>query len=117
MEPRFRPGLSYAIATASRADLSIRPDSESRVVRAIIHLKRAGASNISVSIDERIATLRLRHQELDRIIEEEQRRLLPEEPLIKNLKRRKLRIKDKIAAIEVSSGQPDFVGAADRSRI
>ena len=61
---------------------------------------------ISASIDERIATLRLRHQELDRVIEEEQQRPLPDDPLIKNLKRRKLRIKDKIAAIENGSSRP-----------
>ncbi len=61
---------------------------------------------ISVSIKERIATLRLRHKELDRIIEEEQQRPWPDDPLIKNLKRQKLRIKDRIAAIEIGSRQP-----------
>lgn len=48
---------------------------------------------ISVSIKERIATLRLRHKELDRIIAEEQQRPWPDDPLIKNLKRQKLRNK------------------------
>ncbi len=61
---------------------------------------------ILVSINERIATLRLRHKELDRIIEEEQQQPWPDDPLIKNLKRQKLRIKDKIAAIEIGSRRP-----------
>ncbi len=62
-----------------------------------------GHLKISVSINERIATLRLRHKELDRIIEEEQQQPWPDDPLIKNLKRQKLRIKDRIAAIEIGS--------------
>ena len=55
-------------------------------------------------VEERIATLRLRHRELDQLIEEQQQRPLPDDQLIKNLKRRKLRIKDKIASIEIDSG-------------
>ena len=65
-----------------------------------------GHLKISVSINERIATLRLRHKELDQIIEEEQQQPWPDDPLIKNLKRQKLRIKDKIAAIEIGSRRP-----------
>ena len=65
-----------------------------------------GYLKISVSIDEQIATLRLRHRELDQIIEEEQQQPWPDDPLIKNLKRQKLRIKDKIAAIGIGSRRP-----------
>jgi hypothetical protein len=65
-----------------------------------------GRLKISVSIKERVATLRLRHKELDQIIEEEQQRPRPDDPLIKNLKRQKLRIKDKIAGLEIGSMRP-----------
>ena len=71
---------------------------------------------ISASIDERIAILRLRHQELERVIEEEQQRPLPDDPLIKNLKRRKLRIKDKIAAIENGANRPFELPTAEFRR-
>ncbi len=72
------------------------------------HLSGAsrGHLDISESIDKRISSLRLRHKELDRIIKDEQQRPLPDDSLIKNLKRQKLRIKDKIAAIEIGSRRP-----------
>jgi hypothetical protein len=60
-----------------------------------------------VSIEERITSLQQRHRELDLIIEQEQQRPWPDDPLIKNLKRQKLRIKDKIAAIETAPTADD----------
>ena len=53
-----------------------------------------------MKIKDRIAMLAKRHQELDRIIASEQHQTHPDDMLIKNLKRRKLRLKDKLAELD-----------------
>ena len=53
-----------------------------------------------MEIKQQIATLAKRHQELELIIAREQRQTPPDDPLIKNLKRRKLRLKDKLAELD-----------------
>lgn len=44
--------------------------------------------------------LRARHAELDRLLEEEQARPMPDSGILSDLKRRKLALKDQIASAE-----------------
>ncbi|MGC2856441.1 YdcH family protein [Novispirillum sp. DQ9] len=49
--------------------------------------------------DARIESLRSKHAELDAVLDTEARRPLPDQKLILDLKRQKLRIKDEISRI------------------
>ena len=53
-----------------------------------------------MEIKEQIAALEQRREELERIIQKEQHRPSPDDLLIRNLKRRKLRLKDKLAELD-----------------
>ena len=53
-----------------------------------------------MSLDERIESLRVRHAALDDKINQENQRPHPDDLLVLELKREKLRIKDQITAIE-----------------
>lgn len=53
-----------------------------------------------MSLDERIEALKSKHQALDAQIEEEENRPHPDDIVIHDLKKQKLRIKDEIAALE-----------------
>jgi hypothetical protein len=49
-----------------------------------------------MSVQDRIEALKAKHAELDRAIDEENRRPLPNHDTVSDLKRQKLRIKDEI---------------------
>jgi hypothetical protein len=53
-----------------------------------------------MSLQDRIEALRAKHASLDRAIDEESRRPLPNHAAIADLKRQKLRIKDEIFQLE-----------------
>lgn len=53
-----------------------------------------------MSAEDRIEALRERHAELERALDEENRRPLPNDDMIHDLKRQKLRIKDEIVQLE-----------------
>ncbi|NIQ96579.1 MAG: YdcH family protein [Desulfuromonadales bacterium] len=53
-----------------------------------------------MAIDDRLQALRTRHADLDQQIENEVRRPNPDDSLISQMKREKLRIKDEIFSIE-----------------
>ena len=53
-----------------------------------------------MSLQDRIEALRAKHAELERAIDEENRRPLPNRNAISDLKRQKLRIKDQIFQLE-----------------
>ena len=53
-----------------------------------------------MSLQERIEALKSRHAELERAIDEENRRPLPNRDAVSDLKRQKLRIKDEIFQLE-----------------
>jgi hypothetical protein len=53
-----------------------------------------------MSLQDRIETLREKHAALDRAIDEENSRPLPNDDTISELKRQKLRIKDEIFQLE-----------------
>jgi hypothetical protein len=53
-----------------------------------------------MSVQDRIETLKEKHAMLDRAIDEEIHRPLPNQDAITDLKRQKLRIKDEIFALE-----------------
>ena len=53
-----------------------------------------------MSVQDRIEALREKHASLDRAIDEETHRPLPNHDAITDLKRQKLRIKDEIAQLE-----------------
>lgn len=55
-----------------------------------------------MSEQDRIAALKERHAALERAIDEENRRPLPNDDLITDLKRQKLRIKDQLYQLERS---------------
>jgi len=55
-----------------------------------------------MSLQDRIEALRAKHAELERVIDEENRRPLPNRDAISDLKRQKLRIKDEIFHLERS---------------
>ncbi len=56
-----------------------------------------------MSLEERIAALKAKHQALDAAIQEENNRPHPDELHIATLKKQKLRIKDEIVGISVSA--------------
>ena len=53
-----------------------------------------------MSLQDRVEALRAKHAELERAIDEENRRPLPNRDAISDLKRQKLRIKDEIVQLE-----------------
>ena len=53
-----------------------------------------------MSLQDRIEALKEKHAELDRALDEENRRPLPNQNAIYDLKRQKLRIKDEIFQLE-----------------
>ena len=53
-----------------------------------------------MSTDNHIDALQNRHAELDRKIDEEEKRPLPDEALIAELKKQKLRVKDEISDLK-----------------
>ncbi|HTZ79241.1 MAG TPA: DUF465 domain-containing protein [Stellaceae bacterium] len=53
-----------------------------------------------MSLQDRIQTLRARHHSLETALEEEIHRPLPNEEMIHDIKRQKLKIKDEIAELE-----------------
>ena len=53
-----------------------------------------------MSLQDRIEALKAKHAELERAIDEENRRPLPNRDAISDLKRQKLRIKDEIFQLE-----------------
>ena len=55
-----------------------------------------------MSLQDHIEALRAKHAELERAIDEENRRPLPNREAISDLKRQKLRIKDQIFQLERS---------------
>ena len=55
-----------------------------------------------MSLQDRVEVLRAKHAELERAIDEENRRPLPNRDAISDLKRQKLRIKDEIFQLERS---------------
>jgi hypothetical protein len=52
-----------------------------------------------MTVEDHISTLKAKHAELEQAIEIENSRPLPDETLLHDLKRQKLRIKDEIALI------------------
>jgi hypothetical protein len=55
---------------------------------------------MQMSLQDRIEALRAKHASLERAIDEENRRPLPNQAAIADLKRQKLRIKDEIFQLE-----------------
>jgi hypothetical protein len=53
-----------------------------------------------MSLQDHIEALRAKHAELDRAIDEENKRPLPNQDAVSDLKRQKLRIKDEIFQLE-----------------
>ena len=53
-----------------------------------------------MSLQDHIEALRAKHAELERAIDEENRRPLPNRDAVSDLKRQKLRIKDEIVQLE-----------------
>jgi hypothetical protein len=53
-----------------------------------------------MSLEDRIEELRARHRTLEQTLDQETKRLLPNDEVIVGLKRQKLRIKDQIAQLE-----------------
>jgi hypothetical protein len=49
--------------------------------------------------DERLSSLKSKHADLDRVISEEEKRLHPDDMLLAQLKREKLRLKDQIVSL------------------
>lgn len=52
-----------------------------------------------MSVEDRIASLKAKHHELEHAIDEENNRPHPDDGVIADLKRRKLKIKDEIAQL------------------
>lgn len=52
-----------------------------------------------MSVTEHIETLKAKHADLEQLITEEEHRPLPDQTMISELKRQKLRIKDEIALL------------------
>ncbi len=55
-----------------------------------------------MNIDAQIATLKVRHQALERAIDDETQRPLPDSMALQSLKRHKLRVKDEITRMAVA---------------
>ncbi len=60
----------------------------------------SGEGGAYVIADNRIAVLRRQHLELDQRLEEELQRPRPDDAMIADLKRRKLKLKDEIAKLD-----------------
>jgi hypothetical protein len=56
-----------------------------------------------MSLQDRIESLRARHRSLEDAIDQEVNRPLPNEDLVHDLKRQKLRIKDEIVQLELTT--------------
>jgi len=56
-----------------------------------------------MSLTDRIESLRARHQSLEQALQEESHRPLPNEEMIHDIKRQKLKIKDEIYQLEHSA--------------
>lgn len=52
-----------------------------------------------MSVEDRVKTLQEKHQNLERILEEEENRPMPDNIVIHDLKRQKLAIKDEIVRL------------------
>ena len=52
-----------------------------------------------MSLEDRVKTLQEKHKDLEKILEEEENRPLPDNIIIHDLKRQKLAIKDEIARL------------------
>lgn len=55
-------------------------------------------------VEEQVASLKARHAELEEALSQENARPLPDAATIADLKKRKLRIKDELAKLTVSTG-------------
>ena len=62
-----------------------------------------------MGLPEYLVDLRERHRKLDALIQQEMRRPRPDEELVRHLKRQKLSVKDKIAALG-REGKPNPAG-------
>ncbi|UCH74040.1 MAG: YdcH family protein [Rhodospirillales bacterium] len=52
-----------------------------------------------MSLEDRVKALREKHQDIEKVLEEEENRPLPDNIVIHDLKRQKLAIKDEIARL------------------
>ena len=57
-----------------------------------------------MSVEEQVASLKARHAELEEALSQEHARPLPDAATIADLKKRKLRIKDELAKLTVTTG-------------
>jgi len=53
-----------------------------------------------MNVESRVESLRQRHRDLERAIEEENQRPMPDSAALSDLKRQKLRIKDEIVRLD-----------------
>jgi hypothetical protein len=69
--------------------------------RAVIEQSPYGhfRERLAMSLLDRIESLKAKHQDLEAQLEEEKRRPLPDEVVIHELKKQKLRIKDELAQL------------------
>ena len=65
-----------------------------------------------MAVSEYVESLRSKHAELEQVIVEESLRPLPDQALITQLKKQKLRIKDEIARLTHQSGNGGLNGRA-----
>jgi hypothetical protein len=59
-----------------------------------------------MTVSEHLASLRTKHADLEQRIQDEEHRPLPDQSLITDLKRQKLRIKDEIAQLARDPAAP-----------
>ena len=57
-----------------------------------------------MNVEDRVASLKARHAELEEALTQENARPLPDAATIADLKKRKLRIKDELAKLTVPTG-------------
>ena len=57
-----------------------------------------------MNVEEHVASLKARHAELEEALSQENARPLPDAATIADLKKRKLRIKDELAKLTVTTG-------------
>ena len=57
-----------------------------------------------MTVEDRVASLKARHAELEEALTQENARPLPDAATIADLKKRKLRIKDELAKLTVPTG-------------
>lgn len=70
-----------------------------RVRRRVKPVKSTANGGDAMSLEDRVRTLREKHRDLERILEEEENRPLPDNIVIHDLKRQKLAIKDEIVRL------------------